>query len=63
MTSRVSLEVTEVVGKEWTEALATLSNEAGDQEMYMTPAEMSALYARLKLYYEQGTWGTSTVTG
>lgn len=61
MISRVSLEATGVVGKEWTEALATLSNEAGDQEMYMTPSEMEALYRRLKMYYEQGIWSTGTV--
>lgn len=63
MPSRVSLEATEVVGKEWTEAIATLSDDEGDQEIYMTPAQMSALYAVLKMYYEQGVWSTNTVTG
>lgn len=62
MTSQVSLEASEVVGNDWTEACASVSNEAGDQELFMSPSEMEALYRRLKLYYEQGVWSMGTVS-
>lgn len=59
--SSLSLEATQVTGHEWTEACASLSNEDGEQELYMTPMEMQTLYARLKLYYEQGVWSFGEV--
>ena len=61
MSSRVALQATEVTGNEWTEACLTLSNNDGDQEMWMDPMEMQAVYARLKMYYEQGIWSMGAV--
>lgn len=62
MASHLALQTTEVIGSEWTEACATLINGDGEeQELFMTPAEMAALYKRLKLYYEQGIWSMGTV--
>lgn len=61
MSASLSLEVSQVIGHEWTQACATLSNDDGEQELYMSPMEMQTLYARLKLYYEQGIWSMGAV--
>ena len=62
MSSHLSLEATEVVGNEWTEACVTLTSDDGtEQDLFLNPMEMQTLYARLKLFYEQGVWSMGTV--
>jgi len=63
VTSHISLEASTVVGNEWTEAeiYVTRTGEP-DQELHLTPAEMEALYRRLRLFYEQGIWSMGTVS-
>lgn len=72
--SRISLEaaeVTEVAGSvrlaRWTEAMICVEREDEPeqdmkyQQLLLTAAEMAALYSRMKMYYDQGTWSTGSV--
>jgi hypothetical protein len=67
--SRISLEPCELNADETevTEIMISIEREdepepdLRDQVLLMTPKEMDALYARMKLYYEQGIWSTGSV--
>lgn len=67
--SRISVEATELDEDEqdWTEAGIFIEREGEpdedlrSQQLLATRAELAAIYARLKMYFEQGIWSIGSV--